>query len=77
MATDPRGAPRSDAPAPAPPPVGPHPGGVVAIVAIIAVAGLLYYALQQKVDGTLLAAGIAIIAGLGGLALPIKMPWEK
>ena len=42
-------------------------------VAIVALAAVLLYALHQGIDGTLLAAGIAAIAGIVGYTVGKKM----
>lgn len=39
---------------------------LVPIVAILAIAGLITYALYLNINGTLLAGGMVIIGGLGG-----------
>lgn len=39
---------------------------LVTLIAIVAIAGLEGYALSQGINGTGLAGGIAVIAGLGG-----------
>jgi len=43
---------------------------VTTLVAIICITILLLFALAHNIDGTALAAGCAVIAGLGGVTLP-------
>lgn len=40
------------------------------IVSILAIAGLLAWAMYLKIDGLALAGGVAIIGGLGGFYIP-------
>jgi len=44
------------------------------IIAILVIGGLAAYALSKNIDGLLLAAVFAIIAGLGGFIAPHKKP---
>lgn len=40
------------------------------IVSILAIAGLLAWAMYLRIDGLILAGGVAIIGGLGGFYIP-------
>lgn len=40
------------------------------IVSILAIAGLLAWAMYLDIDGLVLAGGVAIIGGLGGFYIP-------
>lgn len=42
---------------------------IVTIISIIAISLLEWYALSKGIDGKLLTATIAVIAGLGGFSL--------
>lgn len=42
------------------------------IIAILAIAGLMAYAVNQGIDGVLLAGVIAVVAGLAGYIAPHK-----
>lgn len=44
------------------------------VVALICVTALLLFALYQGQDGIILAAGIAVLAGLGGFIAPHRKP---
>lgn len=46
----------------------------VIITAILVIGGLLAYALHLRIDGLLLAGGVAVIAGLAGYVAPHKKP---
>ncbi|MBA7671811.1 hypothetical protein ES703_79974 [subsurface metagenome] len=48
----------------------------VAILAILCITALLVIAIANDVDGALLSAGIAVIAGLGGYTLHKKTPLQ-
>lgn len=42
------------------------------IIAILVIGALIAYAMCMHIDGLILAAGVAIIAGLGGYIAPHK-----
>ncbi|MBA7676162.1 hypothetical protein ES703_84403 [subsurface metagenome] len=46
---------------------------VAPVISILAITGLLLYAMHLRIDGLLLAGGVAIIAGLGGYIAPHKL----
>lgn len=47
------------------------------IIAMFIIAALLAYAMYLRIDGLLLAGGVAIIAGLGGFVAPHRKPPDK
>lgn len=49
---------------------------LIPIVAIIVIGALEAYAINQQINGVLLAGSIAVIAGLGGYIAPHKKPKE-
>ncbi len=42
---------------------------IKAIVAMVCVTALEIYALSQGINGTLLSAGVAVLAGIGGFSV--------
>lgn len=47
---------------------------VTPIIAILAIAGLIAYAMHLNINGVVLSIGVALIAGLGGYIAPHKPP---
>jgi len=44
------------------------------IIAILVIGALLAYAMHLRIDGLLMAGGVAVIAGLAGYVAPHKKP---